>query len=95
MVKQRTVGHERFIDKDKLAQRVKSLPLGREEEIVTSDLKGPLWMKRIDAATRNLRRSNTERWSAIQEEKKQIDAHNEKISKAIEQRRLEGHPFGV
>ena len=94
MAKQRTVSHWRHIDGDQLAQRVKTLPLGSEEELVTSEIIGPDWMRRVDAATKNLRRSNTQRWEAIQEEREQETTHNEKISKEIEKRRELGHPFG-
>lgn len=95
MTKNRGIGHWRHIDQDKLAQRVKGLPLGSEEETITSEIIGPAWMKRVDVATKNLRRSNTARWEAIQEEREQEKVHNEKISNEIEKRRESGHPFGV
>lgn len=85
----------KHIDQDQLAQRIKNLPLGSEKEEVLSEIVGPDWMKRVDVATKNLRRSNSARWESIQEEREQEKEHNEKISNEIEKRRSAGHPFGI
>ncbi len=97
MSKNRGIGHWRHIDGDHLAQRVKSLALGREDSLEAGELRSdaPKWMQRVLNAVSNPKAKPDERWEEILKESEAAEKQLNEVQKAIEERRAEGTPFDV